>query len=100
MRLTASTGATVVRDLRWQARRLAGAQDEARNRGLERRSVLAQKAVVTLHPALPRLQYAEALIFVHQPGHYGRLFAYHPFTDHLGVHTIAHGVVNQPATRE
>ena len=63
---------------RWQARRLAGAQDEARNRRLERGPVLAEKTVMALHPAFPRLQDAEALIFVNGAGGDRRLLSTTP----------------------
>src|ERR1700687_3343180 len=100
MRLTALRGATVVRDSGWETRGLARAQDEARNSRLEGRSVLTQKTVVALHPAFPRLQDAEALIFVHRPGHDGRLLADHSFPNDLRVHAVPDGVVNEPAASE
>src|SRR2546427_6692190 len=97
MRLTAGCEATVVRGLRWQARRLARAEDEARDRGLERCSVLAEKAVMTLHPALSRLQDTETLVLVNCARHDGRLFTDDAFANHFGVDSLANRVVNEPA---
>src|SRR6185436_8110838 len=97
MRLTADCKATVVRGLRWQTRRFARAENEARDCRLERRSVLPQKAVVALHPAFPRLQDAEALILVDSSRHNGRLLADDSFADDLGIHSVSHRVVDQPA---
>src|SRR5438552_8413327 len=97
MRLTAGCEATVVRGLRWQARRLACAEDEARDRGLERCSVLAEKAVMTLHPAFSRLQDAETLVLVNRARHDRRLFTDDALTNHFGVHSLTNRVVNEPA---
>src|SRR6202008_3162442 len=60
IRLTAGCKATVVRGLRWEARRFARAEDEARDRCFEGRSVLPKKSIVPFHPAFARLQNAEA----------------------------------------
>src|SRR5258706_8580835 len=100
MRLTVGSEATVVRGLRWKARGFARAQCEARDRGLERCPVLTKKAVVPLHPAFSRLQNAEALILVHRARGDRRLLPDHAFADDLGIHSLADGVVNQPASRE
>src|SRR5882672_4469206 len=100
MRLTAGWEATVVRGLRWKARRFARAEYEARDRGFERRAVLPEKAVVTFHPALSRLQDAEALVLVDRARRDRRLFPDHALTNDLGVDSLAHRVVNQPAPRE
>src|ERR1700730_2869990 len=97
MRLTAGCEATVVRGLRWKARRLARAEYEARDRRLERRSVLAEKSIVPLHPALSRLQNAEALVLVDRPQHERRMLADHAFANDLSVHSLANRVVYQPA---
>src|ERR1700716_684773 len=100
MRLTASRLATVVRGSGWQARGLAGAQDEAGNRRLERGSVLAEQTVIALHPAFAGLQDAEALIFVHRARYDRRLFADYAFPDHFGVHAVADRVMNEPTPGE
>src|SRR6266566_29018 len=100
MRLTPGSEATVVRGLRWQTRRLADAQDEARDCRLERRSVLSQKAVVAFHPAFSRLENAESLILVDGARHNRWLLAHNPLSDHFCVDAIPDSVVNQPATRE
>src|SRR6266550_539595 len=88
MRLTAGSEATVARGLRWQARRLARAECEARYRGLEGRPVLPDEPVVALHPPLARFQDAEALVLVDGAGHDGRLF-----TDVLDAHEIGEDVM-------
>src|ERR1700694_5890121 len=100
MRLTAGCEATVVRGLRWKARRLARAEYEARDRRLEWRSVLAEKTIVPLHPALSRLQNTKALVLVDCPRHERRLLADHAFTNYLCVHSLTDGVVYQPAPGE
>src|SRR5450759_524535 len=100
MRLTAGCEATVVRVLRWKARRLARAECEARDRRLEGRSVLPEKAVVPLHPALSRLQNAEALVLVNGRRHDRRLLADNAFADHFGVQSLPDRVVNKPAAGE
>src|SRR5258705_4842745 len=100
MRLTAGWEATVVRGLRWKARRFARAKYEARDRSLERRAVLPQKAVVAFHPALSRLQDAEALVFVDRVRRNRRLLADHALTNNLGIDSIPDRVVNQPAPRQ
>src|SRR3954466_12608254 len=100
MRLTAGCEATVVRELRGKARRFARAQNEARDGGLERCPILAEKPVMALHPALARLEDAEALIFVDGAGHYRRLLADDAFAKHFGVDAVADGVMNQPAPRQ
>src|SRR6266566_4746353 len=97
MRLTAGCEATVVRELRWQARRLARAEYETRDRRLEWCSVLPEKAVVPLHPALSRLQNAEALVFVHGTRHDRRLLSDDPFADDLCIDSLTNRVVNEPA---
>src|SRR6202049_2716064 len=97
MRLTAGREATVVRDLRWKAGRLARAEYEARDRRLERRSVLAEKTVVPFHPPLSRLQNAETLILVDRPGHERGLLTDHALANYFRVHSLANGVVYQPA---
>src|SRR5712671_5344667 len=100
MRLTAGWEATVVRGLRWKARRFARAEYEARDRGLERRAVLSEKAVVTFHPALSRLQDAEALVLVDGARRDRRLLADYALTNNLGVDSLPHRVVNQPTPRQ
>src|SRR4051812_39139386 len=100
MRLTAGRKATVVRELRRQARRFARAQDEARDRGLERCSDLPQKPVVSFHPAFSGFQNAEALVLVYRAGRDSRLLAHHPFAEYLRIHAIANRVVDQPTSRQ
>src|ERR1700680_858548 len=97
MRLTAGREATVVRDLRWKAGRLTRAEYEARDRRLERRSVLTEETVVPLHPPLSRLQNAETLILVDRPGHERGLLTNHALANYFRVHSLANGVVSQPA---
>src|SRR5712671_2078241 len=100
MRLTGGSEATVVRGLRWKARRFARAQCEARDRGLESCPILTKKPVMPFHPALSRLQNAEALVLVHCAGSDRPLLPDHAFPDDLGIHSLTNGVVNQPAARE
>src|SRR5437762_9497099 len=100
MRLTAGSEATVVRGLRWQARRLARAKCEARYRSLEGRSVLPDEPVVALHPTLTRFQDAEALVLVNCTGHDGRLLTDDALADYFRIHAFADRVVNEPAPRE
>src|SRR3954463_14864714 len=101
MRLTAVKKATVVRGVSGrQARGLAGAENESGNGGFEGCPVLAQEAVMALHPPFSRFQDAEALIFVYAARHYGRLFAPDPLADDFGIHALAHRVVDQPAPRK
>src|SRR6476620_4478906 len=100
MRLTAGTEATVVRGLRGQAGRFARAEYEARDRSLERRSILPQEAVMAFHPAFTRLQNAEALVLVDSTGPDGRLLADHALPDHFRVDSVPARVVNQPPPRE
>src|SRR5882672_6582887 len=100
MRLTAGCKATVVRDLGWKARRLARAEYETRDRCLEGRSVLAEKTVVPLHPALSRFQNAEALVLVDRAWHECGLLTDHAFANYLRVDSLADRVVYQPAARE
>src|SRR6476469_5406898 len=100
MRLTAGLKATVVRGLRRQARRFARAQNEARDRGLERSTVLPEKPIVPLHPAFTRLEDAEALILVDGARQYCRLLADHSFAHNLGVDSVADRIMDQPAPRQ
>src|SRR5947209_20435320 len=97
IRLTAGSKATVVRVLRWQARRFACAQDEARDRCLERRTVLTKQTIMAFHPALTRLEDAETLVLVDRAGQDGGLLANDAFTDDFCVHTFAERIVDQPA---
>src|ERR1700687_162240 len=55
---------------------------------------------MTLHPAFSGFQDAEALILVHRAGHDRRLLSDYSFPNDLGVHTVANGVVNEPAAGE
>src|SRR5438105_12936360 len=97
MRLTAGWKATVVRGLRWEARRFARAEDEARDRRFEGRSILATQAIVPLHPAFSRLQYAETLILVARARHDRRLLTNDALADNLRVDSVADRIVDQPA---
>src|SRR6266550_5991257 len=100
MRLTAGSEATVARGLRWQARRLARAECEARYRGLEGRPVLPDEPVVALQPPLARFQDAEALVLVDGAGHDGRLFTDDALADHFRIHAFADRVMNEPPPGE
>src|SRR5438067_5496417 len=100
MRLTTGCEATVVRALRWETRRFARAENEARDRSLEGRSVLPEETVVPLHPSLSRLQNAETLVLVDGSRHDRWLLADNSLADDLGVYSIADGIMNEPPSRQ